>query len=115
MLNDLMNNRHCSVRFLEPELQWSDTRIDHGPLTRPILTDTGVAKYGASLHPIRSFNIGAHRGQGALDVAGVKRFVLSSDPRSPCWSPKILDFAATLFVASEMALCRSNVTLKRGL
>jgi hypothetical protein len=50
MINDLMNNRLCSVRFLEPELQWSDKRVDHGPLTRPILTDTGVAAYRASLH-----------------------------------------------------------------
>ncbi len=50
MINDLMNNRLCSVRFLEPELQSSDKRVDHGPLTRPILTDTGVAAYRASLH-----------------------------------------------------------------
>ena len=43
MLNDLMNNRHCSVRFLEPELQWSDTRVDHGLLTRPILSFESAA------------------------------------------------------------------------
>ena len=30
MINDLMNNPLCSVRFLEPELQWSDTRVDAG-------------------------------------------------------------------------------------
>ncbi len=52
MLNDLMNNRLCSVRFLEPELQGFDKRVDHGPLTRPILTDTGVPRMPC-LPPLR--------------------------------------------------------------
>ena len=60
MINDLMNNRLCSVRFFEPELQWSDKRVDHGPLTRPILTDTGVAAYRASLHCVSRW-IGTER------------------------------------------------------
>ncbi len=42
MLNDLMNNGHCSVRFLEPELQWSETRVNHGPLTRPTKAAPGT-------------------------------------------------------------------------
>ncbi len=49
MINDLKDiGGLCSVRFLEPELQWSDTRVDHGSLSRPILPDTGVAAYHAS-------------------------------------------------------------------
>ena len=54
-------------------------RIDHGPLSRPVLANSSMAVNRAAFHAIWLLHVGLHGGQGPVDIPGVERLVRPSD------------------------------------
>jgi len=49
-----------------------NTRVQHFPLARPVVSDSLVALNIASIHAIGPGHVGSHTGQATVDVAGIE-------------------------------------------
>ena len=49
-----------------------NTRVQHFPLARPVVSDSLVALNIASIHAVGPSHVRSHAGQAAVDVAGVE-------------------------------------------
>ena len=70
-----MNLYNGAAALVGGEPSGFDMRIDQCPLAQPVGPDTIVTMHVAAFHPIGPYDVGVHRGQRRIDVAGVERGV----------------------------------------
>src|SRR2546426_10639587 len=71
--DDLMPVDHGAARRMRLDAHRLDVRIDHAPLTSPVVSNAAMAVDTPAFHPIRPLDISMHGGQRRVDVAGVER------------------------------------------
>ena len=73
VMRHLVNSDDDSAGRIDGESPGLDMGINHAPLARPVGANAVMTVNSAAFHPIRPGYIGLHRGQGSVDITGVKR------------------------------------------